>query len=171
MLETYPLYKGKNKMNHYDQSECQFKGNFLIYKEDEKHLDENLKKILDRFGAFFKTIPSNMPVHVKIRVYIIKASIFNPIRAQCNSYLSLQIDESVQETLEDIKYNTVEPIFGSFFEFDVKFPFGSHLTISVKDYLLGTKSLIGKTIIDLEDRYYSNCYAVNFIRKYFSENY
>jgi otoferlin len=159
MLETYPLYKGKNKMNNYDQSECQFKGNFLIYKENERDLNENLKKILDRFGAFFKTIPSNMPVQVKVRVYIIKASIFNPIRAQCNSYLSLQIDEVVHETLEDIKYNTVEPIFGNFFEFDVKFPFGSQLTVSIKDYLLGTKSLIGKTTIDLEDRFYSNCYA------------
>ena len=159
MLETYPLFKGKNKTSSIDQSECQFKGNFLIYKEDDKHIDDNLKKILERFGAFFQTAPSNAPVQVKIRVYIIKAAIFSPLRAQCNPYLSLQINEQVQETLEDIKYNTVEPMFGNFFEFDVKFPFGSQLTISVKDYLLGTKSLIGKTVIDLEDRFYSNCYA------------
>ena len=159
LLETYPLFKGKNKLITIDQSECQFKGNFLIYKEDDKHLYDNLRLILSRFGAFFNTIHSNAPIQVKVRVYIIKASIFNPIRAQCNPYLSLQVDEQTRETLEDIKYNCVEPVFGSFFEFDVKFPFGSLLTVSIKDYLLSSKTLIGKTVIDLEDRFYSNCYA------------
>lgn len=49
------------------------------------------------------------------------------------------------------------------YEFDLKFPYESQLVIGVKDWesIVGKKSrLIGKTTIDLEDRFYSNSYAV-----------
>lgn len=47
------------------------------------------------------------------------------------------------------------------YEYDIKLPYESQMTISIKDWsLIGNKSLIGKTVIDLEDRFYSSCYAL-----------
>lgn len=44
------------------------------------------------------------------------------------------------------------------YEYDLKFPYESQITISVKDWG-GNKGLIGKTLIDLENRFYSDCFA------------
>lgn len=61
------------------------------------------------------------------------------------------------------------------YEFDLKFPYESQLVIGVKDWdaLVGKKSsLIGKTTIDLEDRFYSQCYATcGLPKKYETEGY
>lgn len=54
------------------------------------------------------------------------------------------------------------------YEYDLKFPYESQLVIAVKDWesIVGKKSrLIGKTRIDLEDRFYSTCYATCGIAK------
>lgn len=61
------------------------------------------------------------------------------------------------------------------YEYDLKFPYESQLVIAVKDWesIVGKKSrLIGKTTIDLEDRFYSNCYATcGLAKKYELEGY
>lgn len=77
--------------------------------------------------------------------------------------------ESKNFNLEPLNLN-IHILIGlnSFFEFDVKFPYDSQLTVSVKDRdLLSNKRLIGKTVIDLEDRYYSDNYATCGIAKRF----
>lgn len=56
------------------------------------------------------------------------------------------------------------------YEYDLKLPYESQLVVSVKDWesLVGKKSrLIGKTTIDLENRFYSNCYATCGLAKKF----
>lgn len=61
------------------------------------------------------------------------------------------------------------------YEFDLKFPYESQLVIGVKDWdaLVGKKSsLIGKTTIDLEDRFYSQYYATcGLPKRYETEGY
>jgi hypothetical protein len=59
------------------------------------------------------------------------------------------------------------------FELDIKFPYDSQLTVMVKDYgSLGNRNLIGKTTVDLEDRFYSSCYATcGLAKKYETEGY
>lgn len=61
------------------------------------------------------------------------------------------------------------------YEYDVKFPYESQLVVAVKDWesLVGKKSrLIGKTTIDLEDRFYSSCYAMcGLAKSYDSDGY
>lgn len=129
MLETYPLYKGKNKVSNIDSSQCQFKvffkiylfnfyhlkkimnlkGNFIIYKKDES-LDESFQILLNRNGGFLKMVPSNSPIQVRVRVYIIKAFIFNPPKGECNPYLSVQIGDKIQEG--NYQNNSVDPFFG-----------------------------------------------------------
>jgi hypothetical protein len=47
----------------------------------------------------------------------------------------------------------------SYFEFRAKFPFDSQLTIHVNNSNMLGSSEIGRTEIDLEDRFYSKCYA------------
>ena len=52
------------------------------------------------------------------------------------------------------------------FEYDVTFPYDSQLTVSINDTsLLSGSYEIGRTNIDLENRYYSNCYALCGLQK------
>ena len=45
-------------------------------------------------------------------------------------------------------------------EYEITFPYDSNLTISIHDSsLLGGRTEIGRTEIDLENRYYTKCYA------------
>lgn len=57
------------------------------------------------------------------------------------------------------------------FEFDIVFPFESRLSISVEDHSgLFVNSEIGRTEIDLENRFYSKCYATCGIQKNYTPN-
>jgi hypothetical protein len=54
------------------------------------------------------------------------------------------------------------------FEYDVKFPLESQLTIKIYDKSrIGTRTEIGCTEIDLENRFYSKCYATCGLPKSF----
>lgn len=143
-----------------------------MYKDDEE-LQENFKILLKRYGGFLKTIPLNTPCHVKCRIYVIKALILNKSNNDCQPYLYLQYGDKIVENRENTKYNTLEPVFGSLFEFDLQFLYESILTVGLKDYNLlrtNNKNQIGRTKIDLEDRYYSKLYATCGIAKKYELN-
>ncbi|CAF0876645.1 unnamed protein product [Brachionus calyciflorus] len=162
MLHTFALYKGKNQQNNIEAIQCHFKGNFLIYKESPDLHQSFENTILKRYGGFFGLTPPNTPITVKIRVYIVNA-VLNPVTDQrlCDPYISIQIADKVYDYSENSQHETLEPNFGCMYEYDVKFPYESQITIAIKDWsLLGNKGLIGKTVIDLEDRFYSSCYAM-----------
>lgn len=134
----------------------------MIYKEDEDLNESFENSILKRYGGFLKLGPPNTPIQVKARIYLINAILYKVRDSNlCNPYISIQAGDNVLiEDTENGKENTSEPMFGSLYEFDLKFPYESQITISIKDWsLLGNKSLIGNTTIDLENRFYSNCYA------------
>lgn len=64
-------------------------------------------------------------------------------------------------------------IFLRMYEYDLKFPYESQVTISVRDYgTVSNRNLIGKTMIDLENRFYSDCYATcGIAKKYETDGY
>jgi hypothetical protein len=90
-----------------------FKGKFLIYKEDYALNELFEHTIFKRHGGFLKLVPPNVPIQVKVRIYIVKAFV-NSIRVNglCDPYLSIQYGDKTIEDLESCRQNTVEPIFG-----------------------------------------------------------
>lgn len=97
---------------NYDSSQCQFKGNFLLYKNEPQLHDKFDQNILNRYGGFLRLISSNTSVQLKVRVYIIKATKLNPIRdnGSCDPFLSVRIGDKVKE--EPSIPNTLDPVFG-----------------------------------------------------------
>ena len=112
MLETYSLYKGKNHQSA-DSVQCFFKGNFLLYNESLELRERFERTVLKRYGGFFRLNPSNAPVQLKVRIYIVKASL-SPIRDNgiCNPFLSIKIGDRTFEDTANTRQNTTDPIFG-----------------------------------------------------------
>ncbi len=142
----------------------------MLYDEDK--LNEELTNFLNSNGGFLKKMPTNIPVKVKVYVYIIKVSILNPLHliGKFEPFIQLDCGETEIKT-EKFRTNSIEPLIGKCFEFEARFPHQSHLNISIKNWnLLEGTELIGETTIDLEDRFYSNCYATCGLPKKFELN-
>ena len=127
---------------------------------DEETLDDNLKDFLLSNGGFLKKMPPNLPIKVKVHVYIVKISMVNSINLIGKFEPFIHLEFGKTELTEKFKNNSIEPLIGKFFEFEARFPNESQLVISIKNWnILEGTELIGHTSIDLEDRFYSNCYA------------
>lgn len=124
-------------------------------------------------------LPSNDPLHVLVRVYVIKANDLHPmdINGKADPYLVLQLGSKRISDKENYVSKQLNPIFGKYekplqqgqsafrlhvsasfrcFEFEATFPQDSVLNVQVYDWdLLGSDDLIGETKIDLENRFYS----------------
>lgn len=146
---------------------CQFKGKFMLY--DESKLTNDLKSYLTQNGGFLKRKSPNLPVKVRVHLYIVKASILNPIHLDSKFDPIILVEYGNQKlTEEKIKNDSMEPLIGKCFQFDVKFPCESQLAISIKNRnIINSNDLIGETIIDLEDRFYADCYATCGLTKKF----
>lgn len=131
---------------------------------DEQSLLYSHKSFLDIKGGFLQNTPANLPIKIKVHIYILKLMSVNQIGFLRHSKLQpkLCFNFGVNEVKqENIKTNSVEPLIGKCFEFEAKFPNESQLTISIRDgsFMPGWNDLIGQTVIDLEDRFYSNLYG------------
>lgn len=136
---------------------------------DESKLTPDLKNYVNQNGGFLKKKSPNLPIKVKVHVYIIKASILNPIHldSKFNPIITAEYGEQ-RLPEEKIKNDSIEPLIGKFFQFEAKFPCESLLTISIiNKNILNANELIGHTLIDLEDRFYSDCYATCGLAKKF----
>lgn len=103
-------------------------------------------------------LPSNDPLHVLVRVYVIKANDLHPmdINGKADPYLVLQLGSKRVSDKENYVSKQLNPVFGKFLEFEATFPQDSILSVSVFDWdLLGSDDLIGETKIDLENRFFS----------------
>ncbi len=85
----------------------EFKGNFLLYKDDDDIKNE-FAYIFDKNGGFLPLSPSNAAIEVLVRVYIIKATIFDPIclSTDCHPYISIKIGDRVFNDSEKDKFET-----------------------------------------------------------------
>lgn len=176
-LLSFPLYRGK-KTGDSTEDENRivgyFKGAIKVYKLP-------LSKEIE--PAFAPTIPTNDPIHVLVRVYIVKATDLHPmdLNGKADPYVLLQLGSKRVSDKENYVSKQLNPVFGKCFEIEATFPQDSLLNIQVLDWdlvgmvnfimififlfhsifvkslvlFIGSDDLIGETKIDLENRFYS----------------
>ncbi|CAF1117580.1 unnamed protein product [Adineta ricciae] len=99
------------------------------------------------------------PITLKCRLYIIKALLFRAWdrSGKADPYIKVLLNE--ETIIDDVKSrlsNTLEPVFGKSYEFDVTIPHQSLLRIQVWDWdLANVNDKIAETRIDIENRWFS----------------
>lgn len=151
-LQTFALYRGKKTgENSEDENRTVgfFKGAVKVYKLPmEKGIEP----------AFAPSLPMNDPIHVLVRVYIVKGTDLHPmdLNGKADPYIVLQMGSKRISDKESYISKQLNPIFGKCFEMELKFPQDSQLVVQIYDWdLVGSDELIGETKIDLENRFYS----------------
>ncbi|XP_078395891.1 fer-1-like protein 6, partial [Cetorhinus maximus] len=171
-VQTFDLFRGKaceddTSVND-ERIAGKFKGSFRMWKCDDDHDMDGQCKILHG-------MPSNTPVKVLIRVYIVEAANLHPADpdGKADPYIVLQLGKTEIKDRDNYIPKQLNPLFGRYYEIEATFPMESLLTITIYDFdLVGTDDLIGSTKIDLENRFYSKYRATcGLPRKYEIEGY
>ncbi|XP_014669979.1 PREDICTED: otoferlin-like [Priapulus caudatus] len=108
--------------------------------------------------GMFQGLPSNDPVKVMVRVYVVKATDLHPadINGKADPYIVIQLGRTKISDKENYISKQLNPVFGKCFDIEATFPMESSLTVQIYDWdLVGSDDLIGQTTIDLENRFYS----------------
>lgn len=108
--------------------------------------------------GFFQGVPNNEPIHVLVRIYIVKATDLHPMdmNGKADPYIVLTLGNKRIADMENYVSKQLNPVFGQCYEIEATFPQDSNLTIAVFDWdLVGSDEMIGQTKIDLENRFYS----------------
>ncbi|CAL4086030.1 unnamed protein product, partial [Meganyctiphanes norvegica] len=103
-------------------------------------------------------LPSNDPIHVLVRVYIIRATDLHPmdLNGKADPYIVINLGGKRTSDKDNYISKQLNPVFGKCFEIEATFPQDSMLTVQVLDWdLVGSDDMIGETKIDLENRFYS----------------
>uniref|UniRef100_A0A8C7KDG1 Otoferlin n=1 Tax=Oncorhynchus kisutch TaxID=8019 RepID=A0A8C7KDG1_ONCKI len=162
-LHTFNLFRGKagddddQNMADEDRIIGKFKVKPLL------HRGPYLEMGFDSNMGMFQNIPTNDPINVVVRVYIIRATDLHPadINGKADPYIAIKLGKSDIKDKENYLSKQLNPIFGKSFDMEATFPMDSTLTVSVYDWdLVGTDDLIGETKLDLENRYYSKHRAI-----------
>lgn len=151
-LLSFPLYRGK-KTGDSTEDDSRIVG---FFKGAVKVFKLPLPKDIE--PAFAPTIPTNDPIHVLVRVYIVKATDLHPmdLNGKADPYVVLQLGSKRVSDKDNYVSKQLNPVFGKCFEIEATFPQDSLLNIQVLDWdLVGSDDLIGETKIDLENRFYS----------------
>ncbi|XP_037920162.1 otoferlin-like isoform X1 [Hermetia illucens] len=151
-LHSFALYRGK-KTGDSTEDESRivgyFKGAIKVYKLPlPKGAEANLNP----------SLPGNDPIHVLVRIYIVKATDLHPmdLNGKADPYVVLHLGNKRISDKENYVSKQLNPIFGKCFEVEATFPQDSMLTVQILDWdLVGSDDLIGETKIDLENRFYS----------------
>ncbi|XP_050804653.1 otoferlin isoform X6 [Gopherus flavomarginatus] len=161
-LHTFSLFRGKIGDNDDTTMEEErivgrFKGSMCVYKVP---LPDDITKEAgyDPNFGMFQGIPSNDPINVLVRVYIVRATDLHPadINGKADPYIAIKLGKTDIKDKENYISKQLNPIFGKSFDIEATFPMESMLTVAVYDWdLVGSDDLIGETKIDLENRYYS----------------
>uniref|UniRef100_A0A3Q3G455 Otoferlin n=1 Tax=Kryptolebias marmoratus TaxID=37003 RepID=A0A3Q3G455_KRYMA len=159
-LHTFNLFRGKGgddddqNVTDEDRIVGKFKGSLCVYKvSDDMSRDTNF----DSNMGMFQNIPSNDPINVIVRIYVIRATDLHPadINGKADPYIAIKLGKTEIKDKENYISKQLNPLFGSF-DVEATFPMDSTLTVSIYDWdLVGTDDLIGETRLDLENRFYS----------------
>lgn len=165
-LLSFPLYRGKktgDSMEDENRIVGYFKGSVKVYRLPvEKGMEP----------AFAPTLPLNDPIHVLVRVYIVKATDLHPmdLNGKADPYVVLQLGGKKLSDKDNYISKQLNPVFGKCFEIECCFPQDSMLTVQIFDWdLVGSDDLIGETKIDLENRFYSKHRALCGLAKRYEE--
>ncbi|XP_025413884.1 otoferlin-like isoform X4 [Sipha flava] len=161
-LLPFDLYRGKKTGDDVEDDARivgTFKGSIKVYKWPlPKDIEDHTIMGFDPQYGFFQGLPSNDPIHVLVRVYIVKANDLHPmdINGKADPYVVLQLGSKKISDKDNYISKQLNPVFGKCFEIEATFPQDSMLTVQILDWdLLGSDDLIGETRIDLENRFYS----------------
>lgn len=117
-LHTFELYRGK-KTNDEPEDESRivgsFKGALKVYKWPlpKDLLDYTIMGFDPQYG-FFQGLPSNEPIHVLVRVYIVKANDLHPsdLNGKADPYIVLQLGSKRISDKENYVSKQLNPVFG-----------------------------------------------------------
>ncbi|XP_078005940.1 otoferlin isoform X3 [Phascolarctos cinereus] len=161
-LHTFNLLRGKigddeDSSTEEERIVGRFKGSLCVYKVP---LPEDISREAgyDPTYGMFQGIPSNDPINVLVRVYVVRATDLHPadINGKADPYIAIRLGKTDIRDKENYISKQLNPVFGKSFDIEASFPMESMLTVAVYDWdLVGTDDLIGETKIDLENRYYS----------------
>ncbi|KAM4043918.1 otoferlin [Anomaloglossus baeobatrachus] len=161
-LHTFNLLRGKigdddDTVSEEERIVGRFKGSMCVYKVP---LPDDITKEagFDPNFGMFQGIPSNDPINVLVRVYVVRATDLHPadINGKADPYVVIKLGKTEIKDKENYISKQLNPVFGKSFDIEATFPMESMLTVAVYDWdLVGTDDLIGETKIDLENRYYS----------------
>ncbi|XP_071050803.1 otoferlin-like [Onthophagus taurus] len=161
-LNTFPLYRGKKTGDDTDDDSRivgLFKGAIKLYKWPlPKDIEDHTVMGFDPQYGFFQGLPSNDPIRVLVRVYIVKATDLHPmdLNGKADPYIVLQLGSKRISDKDNYISKQLNPIFGKCFEFEATFPQDSLLIVQIFDWdLVGSDDMVGETKIDLENRFYS----------------
>ncbi|CAG4962252.1 unnamed protein product [Parnassius apollo] len=175
-LHSFELYRGKKTGDDTEDENRVvgvFKGAIKFYKWPiPKEIDDHTVMGFDPNHGFFQGVPSNEPIHVLVRVYIVRATDLHPmdLNGKADPYIALHMGSKRISDKENYVSKQLNPVFGKCFEIEATFPQDSMLTIQVLDWdLLGSDELIGETKIDLENRFYSRHRATCGLPKKYEE--
>ncbi|XP_059749405.1 otoferlin isoform X3 [Balaenoptera ricei] len=161
-LYTFNLLRGKTGDDEDGATEEErivgrFKGSLCVYKVPLPE-DVSREAGYDPTYGMFQGIPSNDPINVLVRVYVVRATDLHPadINGKADPYIAIRLGKTDIRDKENYISKQLNPVFGKSFDIEASFPMESLLTVAVYDWdLVGTDDLIGETKIDLENRFYS----------------
>ncbi|XP_048582007.1 otoferlin isoform X3 [Nematostella vectensis] len=155
-LHSFPLFRGKKTSEDDDDDHRivgKFKGSLKVWKYP---LPEHVE--MDPIVGTFLKLPSNEPVNVLVRVYVVKALNLHPsdVNGKADPYLVVNLGKHRVRDRDNYVSKQLNPTFGRCFEFEAIIPMDSMLTVGIYDWdLVGSDDLIGETKVDLENRFYS----------------
>lgn len=122
-LHTFELYRGKKTGDETeDESRIvgSFKGALKVYKWPlPKDLVDHTVMGFDPQYGFFQGVPSNEPIHVLVRVYIVKANDLHPcdLNGKADPYVVLQLGGKRISDKENYVSKQLNPVFGKYVRF------------------------------------------------------
>ncbi|XP_075247387.1 otoferlin-like isoform X2 [Convolutriloba macropyga] len=158
LFESYRLRRGKKEYEDEEEDARVvgvFKGKVKIYKLP---LDKEVEDSIDSRYGLFSYLPAMDPLPIVARIYVISAVNLHPMdtNGKADPYLQVALGKQAKNTKEDYVSKNLNPTFGKMFEFEFTLPLDSSVTVSVYDYdMVGSNDLIGETVVDLENRFYS----------------
>lgn len=119
-LHTFELYRGKKTGDDpEDESRIvgSFKGALKVYKWPlPKDLIDHTIMGFDPQYGFFQGVPSNEPIHVLVRVYIVKANDLHPcdLNGKADPYVVLHLGNKRISDKENYVSKQLNPVFGKY---------------------------------------------------------
>ncbi|XP_058480141.1 dysferlin isoform X2 [Solea solea] len=150
--QTFKLYRGKTQDDGEDPSVVgEFKGMFKIYPlSDDPAASAPPRQ--------FRKLPPNGIEECLVRVYVIQAEGLQPkdTNGKCDPYVKITLGKKTISDHENYIPCTLDPVFGTMFEFSCSLPVEKDLRVMVYDHdMLKKDEKIGETLIDLENRFLS----------------
>ncbi|UJR24822.1 hypothetical protein I4U23_006197 [Adineta vaga] len=156
-LATERLRRGA--VNNFDKNRRSSINPVLFNAQIESMINQNSSLDILTNQQMLRFDLNRNPITLKCRLYIIKAVLFRAWdrSGKADPYIKILLNEDT--IIDDVKSrlsNTLEPVFGKSFEFDVTIPHQSLLRIQVWDWdLANVNDKIAETRIDIENRWFS----------------